>query len=184
MPHVACCLLPCCLLSGARRRLSFPRCPWSVACCTLPVACRVACRGCSLHVACSLAHVACCPFHAARCVLWLHVVHCMAHVVCLLHAACRLVHFSRCMSHVVCCLLPIFRWCLARCLLRVVCGIAVRWILSACPFFVACHTCSVACFRVPAPVSHVAWRALSVAWSHVRISSVMYCVARRLVDVA
>jgi hypothetical protein len=48
----------------------------------------------------------------------------------------------------------------------VVCGIAVRWILSACPFFVACGTFSVACgsvFLWPAQVSHVAWCALSVA---------------------
>jgi hypothetical protein len=49
--------------------------------------------------------------------------------------------------------------------------------LSACPFSVACHTFSVGCFRVPAPVSHAAWRALSVACptSHLVTLHVLRC---------
>ncbi len=95
---------------------------------------------------------------------------------CGLHAACRLLQFPKCMLHVVCCLLHIFP--------VVACGIAVRWILSACAFSVAFHTFSVACFRVPAPVSRAAWRALSVACPTSHLVCCMCCVVSRRLYVA
>jgi hypothetical protein len=110
--HAACGLLPCCLLSGARRLLSFPRCLLSVACCPLPVA------RCTVSVA---LHVI-----VARCVLlavWrmLPVARCMSSVVrCILPAACCpdvvccmfhvMSSVACCLLSVVCCLLRICQW--------------------------------------------------------------------------
>ena len=102
----------------------------------------------------------------------MHVVRCMAHVACRfpLHAACRPLHFPCCALHVAWCLLHSFRWCLARCPLRVVCGIAVCRIVSAARWLLSV-------FLWPAPVPHVAWCVLSVAWSHVasRLVHVLRC---------
>jgi hypothetical protein len=156
-----CSLLPCCPLSVARRLFAllpivnrlFQNSTLPVACCMLPVAC------CMLHVSlhvvavrCMLlevwrmspvcaVHVACCSLHVVRCmphVVWkLSVARCVSSVAFSpLHIACRVLHFPRCscMLSIVCCTFPV-----------VVCGIAVRWIVSTCPFFVACRTFSVAC---------------------------------------
>ncbi len=161
MPHVA--LLPCCLVAC---------CQWSFLNSTLPAAC------CMLHVA---LHVVFCSLHVARCMA--HVVRKLCDARCvlsfavsMLHVACRRLHFpdACCMLHVVCCTFSSGRlWH------------AARWIVSACPFFVACRTFSVAwCLisvarptvpcRMPCALSvacpashlvtlHVAWRTLSVA---------------------
>jgi hypothetical protein len=119
----------------------------------LPVACCVACRGCSLHIARCMAHVR-----------MLCVARCVSSVAfSLMHVACRLLSVTH---------FPV-----------VVCGIAVRWILSASPFSVACRTFSVACFRVPAPVSPVSHgvRRLSPGpTSH--LVCCMCCVASRIVS--
>jgi hypothetical protein len=107
MPHVA---LACCLLSVARCRLSFPRCLWSVACCTAPL--HVA-----LHVALHLVVVRCMLLEVWR---MLPVARCMSFAVrgilpaawrmssgCRLsHTTCRRLHFPRCLMRVVRCIFP------------------------------------------------------------------------------
>jgi hypothetical protein len=120
MPHVA--LLPGCLVAC---------CQWSFLDSTLPVAC------CMLHVALHDVVVRCILPAAWR----------MLSGSCLMHAACCQLHFPRCILHAVCYIFPD-----ACCMLSIVCCTfssgrlrhAVRWIVSACPFFVACRTFSVA----------------------------------------
>jgi hypothetical protein len=118
-----------------------------------------------------MAHAACCPLRVAclfvvRCMLlevWRMLSRCCAlRVACLLLFAACCLRSGACCLDVACCTLSVTTHFPV-----VVCGIAVRWILSACPFSVAFHSFSVACFRMPAPVPHVAWGALCVAWSHV-----------------
>ena len=113
---------------------------------------------------------------------------CMLSGCFLLHAACRRLHFPRCMLHVVSYISPMDAACCQLCVAHVpvvVCGVAGRWIVSACAFFAACRTFSVACglfsvarpsvpCRMPCALSaarpishlvtlHVAWRTLPVA---------------------
>jgi hypothetical protein len=124
---------------------------------------------------------------------------------CLLHAACRWLHFPRRMLRVVCHIFPD-----AGCMLSIVCCTisggrlrhAVRWIVSACPFFVACRTFSVACGlisvarpRVPCRMACAVRRLSHVASRHVarcmtlalcRMLSLVRCLsrlARRLLHV-
>ncbi len=139
---------------------SVVRCTPSVVFSTLSVV------RCVLHVACCLARctssllAASCPLHGACC---LDVVCCTRRVVrCIFPVACS-------PSHVVCCLLHSFQF--ARCCpLRVVCGTAVRQIVSAarspssvlCLHFLHCMR-SVVCRLFPVACPSVAWRALSVA---------------------
>ncbi len=79
-----------------------------------------------------------CPLHAACC---LDVVCCILHVVCRIFPCCMSsVAFSP--LHVACCQLSVAHFPV------VVCGIDVSWIVSACPFFAACRTFSVACGRI------------------------------------
>jgi hypothetical protein len=153
-----CCLLPCCVLSGARCPLSFPHCLLSAACCML-------------HVACYL----------ARCTSLLFAAYCPLHGACCLDVVCRRLHFSRCIFprctlHVVCCLLHSFQWSLACCPSRLVCGIAVRRIVSAarCLLSVAYRTLSVvrcllpvACPSVPCRMVCAVCRLTRVASRHV-----------------
>jgi hypothetical protein len=104
MLHAACCLLPRCLLSVARRLWSFPRCLLSV--CPSPVAvarCLLRCMSlllaaycvksgacCLLRVACRLLFAVYCPLHVVR----------MVSVACCM--SCRPLPFPRRMSHVSC----------------------------------------------------------------------------------
>jgi hypothetical protein len=164
-------LRTCCCLSAARCS-PHTKCGSAVCflvaslMCSRPFACRLLSDArCPLHAVRCLFHVACGLLRAACC-----MVPCALHVIvvryilpaawrmlsgcCLLHA-CRQVHYPRCICmpsvkispmHVACC-----RWSVAR-FPVVVCGISDRWIVSACPFFVACRTFSVACFLLPAPV--------------------------------
>ena len=175
--HAACCVLPrclvaCCQWSFPKFLLHAARCPLHAACCMLR--CTTV-----LSAACCLKSGACCLLHAVCYVL--HAVHCMAHVACrfLLHAACRPLHFPYCALHVAWCLLHTLQWCLARCPLRVVCGIAVRWIGSA-------ARCLWSVLMLPAQVPHVAWCALSVCRQVPRSHLVwyMFCVSSRLLHVA
>jgi hypothetical protein len=104
---------------------------------------------------------------------------------CLLHAACRWLHFPRRMLRVVCHIFPD-----AGCMLSIVrCTIssghlrhAVRWIVSTCPFFVACRTFSVACGLLPIARPSVPCRMVCAVCRLVprRISSVA-CYALRVV---
>jgi hypothetical protein len=182
MPRVACCLvalLPvgnglfqnsCCMPHVARSMLHVALHDGVVRCMLLevwrmlPVLLRVA----------FLLFAAYCPLHAARC----HEVVC-----CTLQ--CRWLHFPRRMLRVICHIFPD-----AGCMLSMVCCTissgrlrhAVRWIVSTCPFFVACRTFSVACCLLPVAGTSVpcAWCALSVAWSHVASRHVA-CYALRVV---
>ena len=170
--HVVCCMR--CLFSP-----SFARCLLHAGCC-LGLCCLVV-RG-PLHAVCGLFHVVCCPLPVTWCLLrcmsfvvrcmllevWrmLPVARCMSFVVrciSLLHGACcldgfcctlrvvccissgaylcRRLHFSRCMSSIVCCTLSSGR-------LRH----AVRGIVSACTFSVACGLLPAA--RPECPLSH------------------------------
>ncbi len=104
----------------------------------------------------------------ARCVL--SVAFSMLHVAC-----CRL-HFPRCMLHVVCCLLHVFQWSPRH---------ADRWIVSACPFFVACRTFSVACGRISVaccpphcPISHAVCAVCRL--SHLASRHVARCMTHAL----
>jgi hypothetical protein len=88
----------------------------------------------SLVVRCILP--AACRMLSGCCLLLLHVV-CRVFPCCISSVALSLMH-------VACCQLSVAHFPV------VVCGIAGRWIVSACPFFVACRTFSVAC-----PMSHL-----------------------------
>ncbi len=147
MPHVALFSVACCRLSLARRLFAllpivnrlFQNSTLPDACCMLHVALHVVVVVCFMLLevwrmspVCAV-HVVCCSLHVVRCmphVVWkLSVARCVLSVAFSpLHIACRVLHFPRCscMLSIVCCTFPV-----------VVCGIAGRWILSACPFFVA-----------------------------------------------
>jgi hypothetical protein len=97
---------------------------------------------------------------------------------CLWHDACRRLHFPRCMLHVVSCLLHIFRWSSAALL-------PVGSCLRALSLLHVARSPSPVAY-LPAPVSPVAWRALSVAcptsllvtlqWLHVAALRVVCCL--------
>jgi hypothetical protein len=120
-----------------RCRLHAARCPLHAACCLASGAC------CLLRDACRLLFAACCPLHAACC---LEVVCCTLRVVrCIFPVSCWMSSVTFSPMHVACC-----QWSVAH-FRVVVCGIAVRWIVSACPFFVARRTFSVACCLLACP---------------------------------
>ena len=170
--HAACYLVSCCLL--ARCQWSFTNSTLCVACCTLAVACcmlrctsllSAACcwksrACCLLRSACRLLSAAYCPLHAACC---LDVVCCILQVVCRIFPCCMSsVTFSP--MHVAC-----RRWSVAH-FPVLACGIAARWIVSACPFFVACRS------------FYVAWCLFSVARPSAPCR--MVCAVRRLPHLA
>jgi hypothetical protein len=141
MLHVACCMLHaiCCLLL---RSLHNACCMKSCASCMVSVARRLSsAERCTLSVALGRRMSTCCLLHTARCLCraacrsLVHVVRCMAHVVCMLSVArCTL---SVCVVlHVVhSCML-----CVARCTLSVMgCMLSVAWRMS-----VACRLLPVA----------------------------------------
>ena len=150
------------------------RCPLPVACCMVSVALHVAC--CPLHVAGRLAHVACRALHVVCCSL--HIARCVPHVVWMfsvarcvssgafspLHIACRVLHFPRCMLSVVCCPFSSRRR-----------RHAVRGIVSACTFFVACGLLPVSRPTVPCRMPCAVRRPSHVASRHVG------CAALRVV---
>jgi hypothetical protein len=159
-----CSLLPCCPWSVSCRLWSFPRRCMSL----LPAAC------CWKSGACWLSRVACRLLFAAYCTL---------RATCCLEVVC-------CTLHVVCCIFPV-----AYCMLSVVCcpvssgrrRHAVRLIVSACPFFVACRTFSVAYGLLPVARPTVPCRMVCAVrrLSHVASRHVAcYCVASRLSHVA
>jgi hypothetical protein len=126
--------------------------------------CCMMCWG-TLHVARCAVHVVCCPLHIARC---------MPHVVWLSSVARGVSSGAFSPAHVPRRMLSVVYYTvssgLARCPLRVVCGIAVRRIGSAArsPSSVLClHVLhcmrSVVCCLFPVACPSVAWRALSVA---------------------
>jgi hypothetical protein len=132
--------------------------------------------------------VACC---LARCMslfsLHLPAAWRMLSGCCLLHACRQVVRcifpVAYCMSsvtfspmHVACC-----RWSVAH-FPVVVCGIAVRWIVSACPFFVACRTVSVAGGLISVARPRVPCRMVCAVRrrSHVASRHVARCMTRAL----
>jgi hypothetical protein len=162
--HAACCMLRCMSLLSA-------------ACCLDSGAC------CLLRGAWHLLFAAYCPLHAACCL----------EVVCCTRVVRYIFPVADCMSsvtfspmHDACCRLSVAHFPV------VVCGIADRWIVSACPFFVACRTFSVACFLLPAPVpeccmvcavcrlTRVAFRRVARCNTHAlcRMLSLVRCLSR------
>jgi hypothetical protein len=162
MPHVA--LLPCCLVACCQ--WSFPkfhvvccmctlhaaRCPLHAACCMLrcmtllsAACCWKSGACCLLRVACRLLFAAYYPLHAACCLDVVCCTHCV--VKCIFPVACCMSSVALSLMHVACRQLSVAHFPV------VVCGIAARWIVSACPFFVACRTFCVACCLLPARVS-------------------------------
>ena len=149
------------LLSVVRCTLSVVFSTLSVVCCMLHAACFLARCMSLLSAACCLKSGACCMLPFSGCMSF--VVRCILPAACrmlsgscLLYAAYRQLHFPRCISLAVPYISPMDVACCQLCVAHfpvVVCGIAGRWIVSACPFFVACRTFSVACglFSVARP---------------------------------